>query len=244
MLISRKFFLSRSKMLGFLDELEADTTNALYVPIGQSLPEVEKVLEQQAIFPKLAETAAGSKTGAVIFWNSSRIYLVTSPFPITETHFAQGSATEPLRYLLKHDHRIALILVRLGAYAIGLCQGEVLISNKVGTGLVHARHKKGGSSQHRFQRHREKQIEAFLDRVCSHTREILEPQKRSLDYLVYGGAKTTILSLQKRCSFLQQFDNLTLPPLLDIAEPRQVVLEAAVDRVWLSSVTEWHDDRI
>jgi len=244
MLVSRKFFLSRRKMIGFLDELEAATTKSLYVPIGLSLPEVEKVLEQQAISPELAELAAGSKTGVVIFWSPSRIYLVTPPFPIMENHFAQGCAIEPLRSILKHDYRVALILVRLGAYAIGLCQGEILISSKVGTGLVHARHKKGGSSQQRFQRHRGKQIESFLDRVCSHTRENLEPQKRLLDYLVYGGAMTTILSLQKRCSFLRQFENRNLPPLLDIAEPRQVVLETAVGRVWLSSVTEWHDDRI
>ena len=231
-------------MIGFLDELEAATTKSLYVPIGLSLPEVEKVLEQRAIFPELTELAAGSKTGAVIFWSPSRIYLVTPPFPIMENHFAQGCAIEPLRSILKHDYRIALILVRLGAYAIGLCQGEIFISSKVGTGLVHARHKKGGSSQQRFQRHRGKQIESFLNRVCDHTREILEPQNRLVDYVVYGGAKTTILSLQKRCSFLRQFENRNLPPLLDIAEPRQAVLETAVGRVWLSSVTEWHDDRI
>jgi len=230
-------------MIGFLDEMEAATTKSLYIPIGLSLPEVEKVLEKQAISPGLVELSADSKTGAVIFLSPSRIYLVTPPFPIMENHFAQGCAIEPLRSILKYDYRVALILVRLGAYAIGLCQGEMLISSKVGTGLVHARHKKGGSSQKRFQRHREKQIESFLDRVCSHTREILEPQKRSLDYLVYGGARTTILSLRKRCLFLRQFEGCNLPPLLDIAEPRQAVLETAIGRVWLSSVTEWHDDR-
>jgi len=134
-------------MIGFLDELEEATTKSLYVSIGLSLREVENVLEQQAISPELAELTAGSKTGAVIFCSPSRIYLIKPPFPITETHFAQGCATEPLHSMLKHDYMVALILVRLGAYAIGLCQGENLISSKVGTGLVHARHKKGGSSQ-------------------------------------------------------------------------------------------------
>jgi hypothetical protein len=244
MTLSRKFFLNRKKMIGFLNELEAATTTSLYIPIGLSLPEVEKVMEQQVISPELAEMVAGSKTESVLFWNPSHIYLVTPPFPIMENHFVKGCAIEPLRSMLKHDYRIALILVRLGAYAIGLCQGETLISSKVGTGLVHSRHKKGGSSQKRFQRHREKQIESFLNRVCSHTREIFEPQRRILDYLVYGGAKTTILSLQKHCSFLRQFEDRNLPPLLDIAEPRQAVLETAIGRVWLSSVTEWHDDSI
>ena len=86
---------------------------------------------------------------------------------------------------------------------------------------------------------REKQIENFLDRVCGHIEERLEPQ--ALDYAVYGGARTTILSLQKHCSILRAFDKRTLPPLLDIPAPRKKVLETVVGRVWSSSVTEWYD---
>jgi hypothetical protein len=159
-----------------------------------------------------------------------------------EKHFARGYSVGPLRSLLRHDFSVALILVRLGAYAVGLCRGESLIASKVGTGLVHGRHKKGGSSQQRFQRHREKEIESFLNRVCCHIKEKLEPQAQTLDYLVYGGARTTILSLQKRCAFLQQFDNRTLAPLLDIPNPRQAVLQTAVGRVWSSKLIEWYDD--
>ena len=247
MLKSSRFFLSRAKMIGFLDELEAanGVARSLYIPAGLSLPEVENLLEQaldpQSMPPELAELASGSRTGAVLFWGPSGRYLVLPPFPIVAEYFTQGYAVEPLRSLLRHDFRVALILVRLGAYAIGLCQGESLISSKVGTGLIHGRHKKGGSSQQRFQRHREKQIENFLDRVCSHSREQLEAQARMLDYLVYGGARTTISSLRKRCSFLRQFDGRTLPPLLDIPEPRKAVLETAIGRVWASSLIEWHE---
>jgi peptide subunit release factor 1 (eRF1) len=108
---------------------------------------------------------------------------------------------------------------------------------------VHARHKKGGSSQARFARHREKQIEQFLDRVCSHMREHIEPHARSLDYLVYGGARTTILSLRKRCPLLNQFEDRTLRMLLDIPEPRQIVLEKAIDTIWATDVIEWCEDK-
>ena len=66
----------------------------------------------------------------------------------------------------------------------------------------------------------------------------------TVDYIVYGGAQTTILLLQKRCPFLRQFDDRTLPALLDIAEPRQPVLEGAVGRIWSSRVIEWHDDTV
>lgn len=245
MLVSRRFLLGRQKMLGFLDRLEeaGDKAGSLYVPSGLPLPEVEGLLKRvpgtRPVPPELAEMVARSGTGAVIFWDSSQRYLICPPFPIAELYFAQGYDVAPLRALLKRDFTVALVLVRLGAYAVGVCQGERLVTSKVGTGLVHARHKQGGSSQHRFERHRDKQIESFLTRVCSHAREHLEPHARTLDYITYGGARTTILSLRKRCPFLQQFDNHILPPLLDIPDPRQAVLETAIARVWSSSVTEW-----
>lgn len=250
-LVSRRFFLSRLKMIDFLTELEAttdSTARSLYLPPRLPLPEIEHLLEKavspQASPPELDELAAGSKTGASLFWGSSLKCLILPPFPVGENAIFQGYAVEPLRSLLKSDFRIGLILVRLGAYAIGVCQGESLTSSKVGTGLVHGRHKKGGSSQLRFQRHREKQIEYFLDRVCHHIQERLEAQGRTLDYMVYGGAWTTILLLQKRCPFLRRFDSRTLPPLLDIPEPRRAVLETAVGRIWSSCVIQWQDNKV
>ena len=239
-------------MLRFLDRLGATTDEAgktLYVPCGLPPSEVDRLLEKasggQEYPPELAEIAANSKTGAVLFWSPSHwspshMYLILPPFPIAEKSFSQGFAVPPLRSLLLQDFRIALVLVRLGNYAIGICHGEAITGSKVGTGLVHGRHKKGGSSQGRFQRHREKQIEYFLNRVCGHLREYLEPQ--ALDYVAYGGAWTTIRLLQKRCSLLQQFDDRLLPPLLDLPEPRRAVLETAVSRVWSSRVYEWYEE--
>ena len=170
------------------------------------------------------------------------MHLVLPPFPIAEEYMTNGCDIEPLRSLLSHDFLIALVLVRLGAYSIGICRGTELIDSKTGTGLVHARHKKGGSSQARFARHREKQIEQFLIRVCGHAREQIEPHARSLDDLVYGGARTTILLLRKRCPFMNQFDDRILRMLLDIPDPRKVVLEKAVSTVWSTDVIEWCED--
>ncbi len=236
------YFLKREGMIRFLNKLEApdNTAKSLYIP-PESL--AKRLSEQHDIPPEIIDLAVKSKTGVAIFWNISQGYAVVPPFPLTAVHSARGYDVNPLLGLLEHDFRVGLILVRLGSYAIGLCQGESLAASKVGTGLVHGRHKKGGSSQQRFQRHRDKQIESFLTRVCHHVREILEPQAATLDYLAYGGAWTTILSLQKICPFLQQFGARILPPLLDIGEPRQKILVAAAGRVWSSSVTEWHNEK-
>jgi peptide subunit release factor 1 (eRF1) len=170
------------------------------------------------------------------------MYLVLPPFQIEEDCITDGYDVGPLRSLLGRDFLIALVLVRLGAFSIGICQGTRIIDGKTGTGLVHARHKKGGSSQARFARHREKQIEEFLGRVCNHSREHIEPHARSLDYLVYGGARTTILTLRKQCPFLSQFDDRILRMLLDIPEPRRAVLERAIATIWSTDVIEWRQD--
>jgi peptide subunit release factor 1 (eRF1) len=235
-------------MLGFLDELASTEGKAisLYLPQGMAPARVEnllgKVFAATAIPPDVAEVMVGSGMGAAFFWSPPRAYLVLPPFPIVEEYVTNGYDVGPLHSLLNQDFLIGLILVRLGAYSIGICRGTELIDSKTGTGLVHARHKKGGSSQARFARHREKQIEQFLERVCGHVREHIEPHARSLDYLVYGGARTTLLLLRKGCPFLSQFDDRILRMLLDIPEPRQAVLEKAIGTVWSTDVIEWCED--
>ena len=246
-LISRKFFLNRNKTPGYLEKLEeANTpdTASLYLPAGASAPEIEVMLGKAGVISspeELVKSAAGSKTGAAIFWGSERKCLVLPPFPIKEKATFNGYVTGPLCLLLSTDFKIGLILVHLGTYAIGVCAGEKLITSKVGTGLVHGRHKKGGSSQQRFQRRRQNQALEFLDRVCTHAKEELEPQVKQLDYIVYGGPHHTVLLFQKRCPFLKSFEDRTLP-LLDVPSLRQKVLEATVSRVWASSITEWREE--
>jgi len=247
-LSSKRRILSRAKVQAFLAELANTTINeacSFYLPPGLSPAEVENTLKVAPDPPGIAQEVValygGSKTGAAFFWSPEMSYLVLPPFPIAARASVSGFSVEPLQSLLKRNYRIALILVRLGAYAIGICDGENLMISKVGTGLVHGRHKKGGSSAHRFERHRDKQIEYFLTRVCQRAREHLEPQSKELDYVVYGGAWTTIRLLQKQCHFLEQLDVLTLPPLLDIPDPRQAVLVTAISRIWSSTVMEWRE---
>jgi len=231
-------------MLAFLHELkEAGGEGvSVYLPPGLAPGDVNKALDLPGMPPEMSESAAASKQGAIVLWGPSRMCLITPPFPIKEKHFYPNYNIEGLRSMLTRDYKVALILIRLGAYAVGVYQGQKLVASKVGTGLIHARHKQGGSSAARFARHREKQIEYFMTRVCGHAQEQIAPHLQTLDYVAYGGARTTILLLRKHCHFLGQFDDRVLPPLLDIPEPRQAVLETAIDRVWASSVMECHDN--
>jgi peptide subunit release factor 1 (eRF1) len=242
--------LNRTRTLKFLEELAANSgsgVRSLYLMPGLPDTEIDKAIKSlrvdSATSDKITELARRSETGAAIFHGHTRRCLVLPPFPVKETSASDTLNTEPLLSMLRTEYRIGLILVRLGSYAIGVCRGDALLNSKVGTGLVHGRHKKGGSSAHRFERHRDKQIEYFLTRVCRRAREQLEPHEKSLDYLVYGGARTTVQLLHKQCAFTGKLETETLPPLFDIPEPRHAVLERSVERVWSSKIYEWREEQ-
>ncbi|MGD9142785.1 MAG: acVLRF1 family peptidyl-tRNA hydrolase [Dehalococcoidia bacterium] len=248
-LISHHHSLSRQKtieLLGSLSQHGDSDSCSVYLSPGKNESEVKNHLKDIDIpaddMPSLTAIITKSPTGAVIFGVAGSVHLLLPPFPIVESHALRECATEKLESMLQREYCIGVVLVRLGAYGVGVCRGENLVSSKVGTGNVHSRHKKGGSSAHRFERHRDKQIEYFLTRVCQHAREHLEPHTKSLDYLVYGGARETIRELQKQCDFLERLKTPTLPPLLDIPDPRQPVLKDAVRRVWSSKVYEWREE--
>jgi peptide subunit release factor 1 (eRF1) len=235
-------------MLELLDELENTgdaTASTVYLPAEMSADGIKQALRNagsKSSFPEeLAGMIAGSKNGAALFWGGQKKHLVSPPFPLREQTVSSGFVTGPLANLLKVDYTIGLILVHLGAYAVGLCRGEKLVTSKVGTGLVHGRHKKGGSSQQRFQRRRENQAAEFLDRVCLHAREQFESQAKLIDYVVYGGPRQTVMQLQGRCPFLRLFKDRILPPL-DVPDPRREILEKAVGRIWSSRITEWREE--
>jgi hypothetical protein len=250
MFTTKQFKLIRTKMLAYLNELEqaGEIATTLYLPPDISPSEADSYLKQ---IPAIASASADvskniitSQTGAVIFWGQTHKRLIVPPFAIKDKYLTTGYDIAPLRSLLTNNYRIGIVLVRLGSYSIGICEGETLILHKAGTGLIHSRHRQGGSSAARFQRHREDQTHHFLERVGEHIREIFEPYAKKLDYLVYGGARTTIQQLQKQCDFLRQFDDRLLPPLLEIPDPRLTVLETAVTQVWSSRLTEWRDSDI
>ena len=246
-LVSKRFFLRRSKMVGFLDDIEQFVESgsiSVYIQHGTQKLEIEALLKKAGVYPlpdNLSQLVVSARNGAALFWGDMRKCLVLPPFPLNEEAIFSGYVTKPLRQLVTNDYLIGLVLVHLGSYAIGICKGEKLISSKVGTGLIHGRHKKGGSSQQRFQRHRENQIREFLDRVCLHIREHFENNMQSIDYIVYGGPYQTILLLQKRCQILQSLEERVLTSII-VPTLRQRILETSINRIWSSSVIDWQEE--
>jgi hypothetical protein len=241
----KKSLLNREATLKYLEQLKGAPGKAASFCLPPSLaPEETKGVCKlgeipEDVHPQMMTLAAASKTGCYVYWSASQKCLVVPPFPTAEKQ-VQPLDMALVRSQLEKEHIIALVLVRLGSFAVGVARGEKLIVSKVGTGLVHGRHRQGGSSSHRFERHRDKQIETFLNRVCEHVQETIGPYVKHLDYIVYGGARDTIQLARKYCPMLQKLAAPELPPLLNIPDPRQPVLENAVKRVWSSTVVEFN----
>ncbi|MGA9696792.1 MAG: Vms1/Ankzf1 family peptidyl-tRNA hydrolase [Dehalococcoidales bacterium] len=248
MLTLKNYKLTREKTGVFLQGLANQKADALtvFLPSGMTTDEVAAFLQKtpktESIPYDAVRLAATSPTGSVLFWGISQKSIISPPFPIKEKYITGGYETEPLLSLISRDYTIGIVLVRLGHFSVGVCRGEKLLLHDSGTGLIHGRHRQGGSSAARFQRRRKDQTHHFLERVSEHLQEQLEPYARTLDYFVFGGARVTILRLQKQCPFLAQFENRLLPPLLEVPDPHFTVLEKAVTEIWSSKVTEWKED--
>ena len=81
----------------------------------------------------------------------------------------------PLLEAVEEDHLVAVLLVRLGGYAVGVFDGERLVTSKVGSRFVKNRHKKGGSSSNRFRRRREEQAKALIEEAADVAAAVLTP---------------------------------------------------------------------
>jgi len=239
-----QYGLTRARALRWLAEPRHNSADfTAYTRPLTARSQVEKLLEQALdrgeTLDVLAEKAVKSPTGSVICHLEDRGIVIWPPFPVAETGLQRGFEPGPLKSMLEKDWKLGLIMVRLGQWAIGIFEGEKLLGGQAGTGLVHARHHKGGSSANRFARHREKQMEYFFTRIEGHARELLEPRIKEFDYFLYGGARDTLLRMQKQCHFFKSLEGRVLNRLLSVREPKRSAFEQAVAQAYACEIYEF-----
>ena len=139
-----------------------------------------------------------------------------------------GPPPDSLDGLLAHvarERTVGVLLVRLGGHAAGVFEGARLVESKVGSRLVHGRHKAGGSSQQRCARRRAGQARVALEAAADVAARILVPWAGRLDAVVLGGdrrALETVLEDRR----LEALRALAEPRVLDVPDPRLAVLRS------------------
>ena len=172
-----------------------------------------------------ADAIAGSANGVYLFYSAAESHLVIPPFPVERAVEREGWHTGPLLSHLDRPRTVAVLLLRLGGFAVGVFEGERLTISKVGSTFVKGRHKKGGSSSGRFARRREGQARMLYDKACETLRERIEPVLDSIEYFAVGGDRLTLTDFEKRCAFVRRLAGRRLPTVLNVPDPRLRVLE-------------------
>jgi hypothetical protein len=134
--------------------------------------------------------------------------------------------TAPLLEEIAADHVVAVLLVRLGGYAVGVFEGERLVASKVGSRFVKNRHKKGGSSANRFRRRREEQARELVDDAADTAARILATHRARIEFVALGGDRSAVDAVLAARADLGWLRERALPRFFTVPEPRQRVLEA------------------
>jgi Actinobacteria/chloroflexi VLRF1 release factor len=152
--------------------------------------------------------------------------LLQPPWPPAGRPGAGSSPAARVAAQAGQSRTAAVVLVRRGGYAIGLCRDGVVLASKVGTRYVQSRTAAGGWSQQRFARRRANQANALVRAVAEHCARVLRDAPRPApEYLVLGGDRGLCreLLLQPECRFLAGLPQLEFA---EVPDPRAAVLAA------------------
>jgi hypothetical protein len=144
----------------------------------------------------------------------------------------------PLLEEIAADRLVAVLLVRLGGYAVGVLEGETLVASKVGSRFVKGRHKKGGSSANRFRRRREEQARALVGEAARVAATVLTPWRDRAEYAALGGDRQAVEAVLAAEPALGWLRERALDRFFTVPEPRQRVLERLPYDLYAVEVTE------
>lgn len=231
------------ELLDRLESQDRDTPPAgrwtAFVLPGASLAQVAG--DATAGLPEdVADAVDRSGTGAAVFWSAAgEGCAVLPPFPPEGRGLRPGWDTAPLRSVMSRKYRLGVVLLRLEGYAVGVFHGDRLLGSRTGHRWIHGRNRKGGQSQRRFERTREKHIQELFDDACKSAQDKFTPYAADLDYLVLGGDRHTLQAFLKGCRFLDRYGPRTLGRILPVVEPKRATLERLPAVLWQSQVFTW-----
>jgi peptide subunit release factor 1 (eRF1) len=245
---SRQF--NKAGLYRFLSSLEASTEDVLNLymtpdsfpdytntlSLGQKyaarLDEIKKAARTETVI----RNAEKYGTGAALFWDGpGNKHIVLPPFPVSENKVSAGTLdVSILRETMEQKHDIAVVLVTWGWYALGIFDDGNLVASKIGTGHIHKKHKKGGSSQKRFARRTQEQRRDFLRRVGIRIDERFEGF--APDHIFFGGNRLILRPLIQESRYLQARSGKISPRVLDVRYADREALAGSLNDITSSLV--------
>jgi len=163
--------------------------------------------------------------------DGAMVRLVGADGSVAELHSPPGApppaSLDELVAAALQPRRLGLLVARQAAVAVGVAEGDRLISSKVDSSYVQGRTAAGGWSQHRFARRRENQAKAAAGVAADIVARLLLPEARRLDAVVTGGDRRAVDAVLSDPR-LAPVAALRAERFLDLPEPRLAVLQRAV----------------
>lgn len=221
--------LTRDKLLATLPD-DGAPGRTIYLPPGAALP------AGLATSP-LVEVPS-DRTGAAFFVQPLTATVVVPPFDIEEAADIPRIDTGPLVELLRRRRTVAAFLLRRGGYTMGVFRDTFLVDSKTDRRFVKNRHRKGGQSQRRFDRIREKQVHELYGMACEDLRETLDPYAAEIQHVFLGGDRQALIAFRKQCDYLDRTfgDRLMSRTLPVTSDPRRASLDGLPREIWSSDV--------
>jgi len=126
--------------------------------------------------------------------------------------------------------RVGALIARRGAFAVGVFDGDRLVSSKVDTTYVQGRTAAGGWSQQRYSRRRSNQASKAASTAAGVVDRILSPMMDELYAVVTGGDREFVTAILADSRLAQVRARVAPPHWGDVAEPRLVTLKALPER--------------
>jgi peptide subunit release factor 1 (eRF1) len=158
------------------------------------------------------------------------------PFPIVEP--SDSNSFDELRAFIAVHRTIAIILLRLGHWAVAIAEDGKLEVTKTGSRYVKSQHKKGGQSSNRFRRGREKWIRELFDQAGEAASARFRDYPGQIDFLSLGGDRVVLGRFLKRVKLPDQLGDRALPNRLAVDQPGRKALDDAVRDAWSFRIYE------
>lgn len=219
-------YLYKASLFSHLEKIESEswTDKTVYITPSSLAEDSATALLAGPAFVPLIRHLGKSENGYVIFRREADFEVIEPPFSIPMDAIMEGQDTFLLEDIFLEPHTSAVLLLRLGRYAIAVLKGEDLIATKTEGRYVKNRHKAGGSSQRRFERSRERLIRELYDKTCSVAQNLLEPHKAEITKIFLGGDKHILNGFRKRCKSIQIMEDKISPRLLAVDSPNHETL--------------------
>jgi Actinobacteria/chloroflexi VLRF1 release factor len=228
-----------ARLLQLVDSLQAPheaTTLILPPSDGERLRrEPANGVDQEAI-ELLADRKMGLPFGLFLFSSPAGAIAVRPPFPPSEYLRINSWDFASLLEIMGRPRVLGLVLIRRGGFCVGVFDGDLLVASKTGTRFVKNRHRKGGQSQSRYDRMREKHLGELYGKTCETARAVLSPRLPQIDAVFLGGDRRAALEFRGGCEWIERLGERLQPRFVPTPEPRQAILQIAFDEVWRSDL--------